>query len=120
MKEKTRNGNNWTEGRYRSFVTSALRSASRRWPPKYECIRDAYISTKINKKTGRKAKHYRCSLCKEGFPQTGVQVDHIVPIGKDTDWNTFIEALFCEKDNLQVLCKSCHKEKTKNENKASS
>src|SRR5882672_2578252 len=115
-KEKTRNSGRWTEARWRSFVTSALRSASRRWPPKYEAIKEAYVSTRINKKSGRKAKHYRCAICGETFPQTQIQVDHIVPLGKGLDWNQFIEALYCEKENLQTVCKPCHKIKTKKEN----
>ena len=116
---KTRNNATWTEARYEGFITSILRSGSRRWAPKYSTLKDAYTKTKTNKKSGRLAKHYRCAICSGEFTSTNVQVDHIVPIGRDLDWNTFIEALFCEKDNLQVLCKSCHKEKTKSENKKS-
>lgn len=112
---RTRNGKRWTEARYRSFITSALRSASRRWPPKYEAIKEAYTDTKTNKVTGRQARHYKCAGCGKDYPQSGVQVDHITPIGKDLDWNEFIERLFCEADNLQVLCKTCHKLKTKEE-----
>lgn len=113
---KTRNGNQWTEARFNGFVTSILRSGSRRWAPKYSTLKDAYTTTKKNKKSGRLAKHYKCAICSSEFTSTNVQVDHIVPIGKGLDWNEFIEKLFCEKDNLQVLCKLCHKEKTKNEN----
>lgn len=43
-------------------------------------------------------------------------MDHIVPIIDPcvgfTDWDEFIENLYCELDNLQVLCWSCHEEKT--------
>lgn len=110
------NNGQWTDARYKGFITSALRQASRRWPPKYLALKDAYTSTKINRKSGRKARHFACACCKGSFPAKEVQVDHIEPIGKDLDWNTFIERLFCEKENLQVLCKPCHKEKTKREN----
>jgi 5-methylcytosine-specific restriction endonuclease McrA len=34
------------------------------------------------------------------------------------DWNTYIVRLFVTKDQLQVLCKPCHKEKTNLENTA--
>lgn len=117
QKEKTRNGGLWTEARFTSFVTSALRSACRRWQPKYETLKAACVGIRKNASSGRDAKHYHCSSCKRAYPQKQVQVDHIVPIGKGLDWNTFIEKLFCERDNLQVLCKTCHKRKTKNENK---
>ena len=113
--EKTRNSARWTEARFRGFVVSALRSASRRWPPKYERLADSCIGVKRNKKTGRDAKHYSCSICEGEFPQREVQVDHIVPVGSCPTWDIFIEKLFCEKDNLQVVCKPCHKIKTKEE-----
>jgi len=114
-KEKTRNGTTWTEARYEGFITSILRSGSRRWGPKYTTLKDAYTTTKINKKSGRLAKHYKCAICSGEFTSTNVQVDHIRPIGRNLDWNDFIERLFCEKDNLQVACLSCHKIKTKKE-----
>jgi 5-methylcytosine-specific restriction endonuclease McrA len=43
-------------------------------------------------------------------------VDHIHPAGSlncAADLPGFVERLFCEQDNLQVLCESCHDEKTK-------
>ena len=115
--EKPRNGGLWTEARFTSFVTSALRGASRRWPPKYTTLKSAYVERRRNKTTNRLANHYGCAKCKGTFPQREVQVDHITPIGKGLTWNRFIEALFCEAENLQVLCKVCHKEKTKNESR---
>lgn len=119
MVDKTRNGNEWTQARFRSFVTSALRAASRRWPPKYKALSTAYVSKKINKKTGKMAMHYKCARCAKLFVATGVQVDHILPVvdpktGFST-WDVFIDRLFCEKENLQVLCRPCHKEKTEQE-----
>ena len=112
---KTRNGGQWTEARFVGFITSALRSATRRWPPKYERVKDSFTKIKKNRKTGRDAKHYCCSICKEEFPQREVQVDHIEPIGTCPTWDEFIEKLFCEKDNLQVVCKPCHKLKSAKE-----
>jgi hypothetical protein len=47
-----------------------------------------------------------------------MDVDHIDPIiavedsGKDKDWNKVIERMFCEEDNLQSVCSSCHKIKS--------
>lgn len=70
------------------------------------------MGVKRNPKSGRDAKHYRCAACEGDFPQSGVQVDHIEPVGSTSSWDEFIEKLFCEADNLQVLCKSCHKKKS--------
>ena len=109
------NGGKWTQGRFNSFVTSLLRSGSRRWEPKYTVLNESKTDKKVNKKTGRLAQHYQCNGCKGEFPAKDVEVDHIIPIGRERSWDEFINGLFCEKDNLQVLCKECHAVKTKQE-----
>jgi len=61
------------------------------------------------------AQHYRCAKCRKEFPASAVSVDHIQPVvGKVgfISWDLFIENLFCEKENLQTLCTTCHKKKT--------
>lgn len=116
-----------TEAARNGFIKSALRSKSRRWKPTYDCLKDAYVGkeevTSTNKRgvTSTKAiMHYRCAGCGKHFPAKQVAVDHInpvVPIGMDVpDWNIIINNLFCERENLQVLCKTCHDAKTKEEN----
>jgi 5-methylcytosine-specific restriction endonuclease McrA len=109
----------WTQARVRSFIVSGLRAASQRWPPKFEAKNEAFVGIKINEKTGRKAKHYKCAHCKKDFPSTEIDVDHIIPVVDPktgfTTWDSFIQRLFCVKENFQILCKSCHKTKTKKE-----
>jgi 5-methylcytosine-specific restriction endonuclease McrA len=112
------NDGTWTTAKFNSFVTSILRSGSRRWGPKYTTLASAKTEKKINKATGRVAQHFLCNSCAEDFPAAHVQVDHIIPMGKGRSWDDFINELFCEADNLQVLCKPCHKIKTKEENKS--
>lgn len=108
---------NWTEGRIKGFIVSVLRAGARRWPAKYEVLDEACVGKKINEKTGRMAKHYVCADCGKEFTSKDVEVDHILPVVDPTDgfidWNTFISRLYCTKDNLQVLCTTCHKRKTK-------
>ena len=109
---------NWTEGRIRAFVISVLRSGTRRWPAKWETLKDAYVGIRLNEKTNREGKHYLCALCEGEYPSKEVEVDHKTPvIGPDgfTNWDNYITRLFCDKSNLQVLCKSCHKIKSYNE-----
>jgi 5-methylcytosine-specific restriction endonuclease McrA len=110
----------WTEGRLKSFITSCLRGGFRRYPPKYEVLKEAFVGKKINENTKRLSAHYRCNSCGECFPTSEVQVDHVDPIVDPdigfTSWDDFIYRLFCPKSNLQVLCKSCHTIKTKKEN----
>lgn len=109
----------WTEGRKKAFIISVLRSGTRRWPPKYQAKDLAKTEKKINPKSGKMAQHYRCASCKEEFTSTNVEVDHIVPVIPPsigfTTWDNFINALFCDNDNLQVLCIPCHKIKSKQE-----
>lgn len=110
------NSGNWTPARFRSFIKSALRSASIRWPPKYITLSKACIGKQENKKTGRQAKHFLCAECNGEFPSSEVQVDHkepvIDPIKGFTSWDDVIARMFCEEEGLQVLCSSCHNTKT--------
>lgn len=118
LSERTKyNGGTWSAGKFNSFITSILRSGSRRWGPKYSTLSNAKTGKKINEASGRIAEHYRCATCGGTFPAKQVQVDHIRPMGKGRSWDEFINELFCEEDNLQVLCLKCHKAKSKEENK---
>lgn len=114
-----RNGGAWTEARFHSFVVSALRGALRRWPPKYKVLKNAATERLINPKSGKLAMHYRCADCGNHFPAKEVQVDHIKPVVDPKkgfiNWDIFIERLYCEIKNLQVLCKPCHKTKSAKE-----
>lgn len=111
-----RNNGLWTEARFNSFIKGGLRGISRRWPPKYQAIAEAYTGTKINNASGRMAKHYRCAECLGEYPAKMINADHIEAIIDPevgfVDWDTVIERMFCEKDGLQILCSGCHATKT--------
>ena len=119
MTDKKRNGGEWTEARFKSFVTSALRAASRRWPPKYKALKEAFAGRKVNAKTGKLAMHYTCVACNKLYVATDVQVDHIKPVVDPkkgfVSWDVYINRMFCEIEDLQVMCKPCHKIKTDQE-----
>lgn len=111
---KTRNSGTWTESRYNSFIKSFLRKASMRWGP----------INKVKKAAWVERGKYLCADCKEVVPLTlnkkkNVYVDHIEPVVDPVtgfvDWNTYIERLLCEEENLQVLCKRCHDRKSEQE-----
>lgn len=119
-KNKPYNGGTWTEARYNSFIKSALRSASVKWPPRYQVLNEAKLGKRVNPKTGRLAEHYKCAKCLQAFPGKEVQVNHITPVvlpsGFDS-WDEVIKRMFCEKSGLEVLCITCHKSVTDEENK---
>lgn len=51
---------------------------------------------------------------------TAVQIDHITPIAINSEsWDDYINRLLCPVEELQVLCKACHKIKTKEESEQS-
>jgi 5-methylcytosine-specific restriction endonuclease McrA len=113
---KTRNSGTMTESAFWSFIRSALRNKSRWWKPITECKQKSRRPyTGPNK---RLKYEYQCNECKGWYPEKQINVDHIIPAGTLTcssDLPGFIERLFCEQDNLQVLCEKCHDKKTANE-----
>lgn len=62
---------------------------------------------------------YKCSKCLDCFSDKLVQVDHIEPVISVVDGfvslDEYAKRMFCSVNNLTVLCKPCHKIKTKNE-----
>ena len=115
---KVRNAGTMTESAFWSFIRSALRQKSRWWKPITECKLQAKRAYKGTNK--RQKFEYQCKACKNWFPEKQINVDHIKPAGSlncAQDLPGFVDRLFCEQENLQVLCSECHNEKTKLEKK---
>ena len=111
---KTRNSGTMTESAFWSFIRSALRQKSRWWKPITECKLKAKRTYKGPNK--RQKFEYQCKKCKQWFAEKNINVDHIQPAGSlncAEDLPGFVNRLFCEIDNLQVLCEPCHDFKTK-------
>jgi 5-methylcytosine-specific restriction endonuclease McrA len=110
---KTRNAGTMSEAAFWSFIRSALRQKSRWWKPIAVCKMNA---RRLYKGTNKRQKYeYQCNKCKKWYAEKEINVDHIVPAGSlncADDLPQFVERLFCEKDNLQVLCTGCHDKKT--------
>lgn len=121
VKEKPFNNGKWTRARFNSFVTSVLRMGMRKWEPLYHALDLACVGRRVNKATGKQVKKYKCAGCADLFMRPEVQVDHIQPVVHPEDgfttWDDYVYNLYCEVDNLQVLCKQCHSTKTLNERK---
>lgn len=115
--ERTRNDGTMTESQYWSHIRSALRRAFRYWKPIQRTKMEARRPYRGSEK--RRKWEYQCSSCGNWFPDKEVEVDHIIPVGTlkcGDDLKGFVERLSTE-DGYQVLCKSCHKEKTQKERK---
>jgi len=111
---KVRNAGTMTESQFWSFIRSGLRQKSRWWKPITECKMKARRAYKGPNK--RQKFEYQCALCQNWFAEKNINVDHISPAGSlnsAQDLPGFVERLFCEQDNLQVLCTACHDVKTK-------
>lgn len=93
------------------FIIATLRKASYRYGERYKALKLAKDFYGL----------YKCASCKKKFERKAIQVDHINPIVPISawvfNWDDYIERMFCSADNLQVLCKPCHKQKTQKENK---
>lgn len=120
------NGGKWTPARFHSFIKSALRAASNKWPPKYEVKKEARVERGVYRCAGygRPAHNVPASLPpKEGNKRriNNAVVDHKLPVIDPetgfTTWDDVIARMFCEKENLQVLCAECHAKKTADERK---
>jgi hypothetical protein len=117
--EKTRNGNTWTEAKFRSFIKGNLRRVTQRWAPIPNALKGARVRRGV----------YLCAGCNQEVPASthdengkrvkNVHVDHIEPIIDPAigwvNWDSTIDRMFSEKENLQVLCYECHKIKTDKE-----
>ncbi|MBT8326978.1 MAG: HNH endonuclease, partial [Bacteroidia bacterium] len=56
-----------------------------------------------------------CEMCKQRLPLGKLQVDHITPAGAMDGLDgmgAWASRLFCHKDNMQFLCKPCHRVKS--------
>lgn len=118
--EKTRCMGMWTEAKFRSFIKNNLRSATRKWAPIQRCKNNARVARGL----------YRCACCEQDVSNTTIDevsgarvnnlfIDHINPIVDPEvgfqGWDVLIDRMFCELDNLQLLCKKCHDDKTNKE-----
>jgi 5-methylcytosine-specific restriction endonuclease McrA len=97
----------------KTWIMSTLRRASYRWPPINEAEKLA------RKERGR----YECAYCHELFKSGEYAKDHIEPIVPYSgfpihpvtggpDWTIIIDRLLCDVEDIQILCHSCHDQKT--------
>jgi 5-methylcytosine-specific restriction endonuclease McrA len=106
----------WTEARFWTFIRSALRRASDRYPPKQEAKK---LNRRVYKGQNKKQKwEYQCKKCDGWFMEKEVEIDHIIPTGtlrSFEDLADFCRRLFCGVEGYQIMCKKCHAIKTNDE-----
>lgn len=62
---------------------------------------------------------FRCEKCTVAYDKKELHVDHklpVMPLQGFDNWDAYFNRLFCPVNGLQILCKQCHKIKTKSEN----
>lgn len=90
-----------------AYIKAALRRTWGRSKQRSGALNAAKISYGI----------YRCYECKLPHRRKNIDVDHIIPVGRFTTFDLYIERLFCDTSGLRVLCKPCHKVKTASDKK---
>ena len=113
---------NWNES---SACRGAWRRIFARSPICIEVMNGGKRRVPKYNKDGSRAKvdsvEYSCQSCNTWVKasvggKSNIAVDHIIPVIDDEsgfkDWNIFHDRLFCEKKNLQRICKPCHQVKT--------
>jgi len=112
-KPKTRNNGTMTEAVFFGWLRSLLRNRYMRgWKPHNEIAKDNRRPIQYK---SRSKWEYQCASCSKWFLRKEIDVDHIIPCGQLKSFNDisrFCKKLFVEKNGLQLLCKSCHKNKT--------
>jgi hypothetical protein len=117
------NGKPLTVAKYNQHyaILSAIKRCFSRSPVHREALNDAKCKTSKGPRGGAR---YICEECNESFGAKETNVDHkepVIPVGilsRDMSWDDIIERIFCDRTNLQVLCKGCHSIKSKEENAA--
>ena len=112
--DKPRNAGTMSEVQFFQWIRQVLRKASIYWKPISQVRKEAQVPYKGPNK--RQKFEYECNSCHKWFPDKKINVDHIVGAGSlncSNDLPGFVDRLFCEQDNLQVLCETCHDAKTK-------
>jgi hypothetical protein len=114
--ELTRAHHTKTEAEFWAFILSALRKATKYWKPKMVKLEEGRRPSQSSNK--RLKWEFSCESCKGWFPQSEIEIDHIIPCGGinglDKVCNWIIKA-FVEIEGFQRLCTTCHAEKTRGE-----
>lgn len=107
----------------RNLLKGAIRRVFSRSDLRRAVIASARVEGYHDPNRPRVKKWSRCTACQQMSPEYLMDCDHIDPIVpinqalEDMSWDTVVDRAWCARNNLQPVCKPCHKEKTKAEGK---
>lgn len=101
-----------SKAKFITFVRGLIRKGWSTYPVKTE-FNKAKRVRKVNPKTGKMCYGHHCALCGEFFSQSDIEQDHLSGHNKFTDLSdaeSYMKALFyINFEDLQPVCKPCHK-----------
>lgn len=105
-----------TEAAFMSYVRGGIRkSIWSRYAVKTSFMKANRIRD-VNKKTGKMCYGFKCAACKEFHPQSNIEIDHLSGNNQFKtldDSSSYLKALlYIDYDDLQAMCKECHRIKS--------
>jgi len=106
-----------------SWLISQLRRIFLKYPPVFQKVNSLKQTYYITSKKGLQLKRvkWNCQICDKEITNKEMRRDHVHPVVDPVegfkDIGTFIDRLFCDPDNIQVICKTCHDSKSEEERK---
>lgn len=117
--ELTRAHHTKTEAEFIAYILSGLARLTKYWPPTIAKLREG---RRPNQSDNKKLKwENNCEACLGWFPESQIEVDHIIPKGgiSGENWRDkvvpWLDRALIEIEGLQRLCKTCHTKKTNEE-----
>lgn len=107
----------------KTWLIPKLRRLSMYWPGKTIARDNAKVyieeGTYLNGKP-KIVRYYVCANCGVLGNEKTTQMDHISPVIETTgftNWDEYMNSLYCNPSNYACLCLDCHSKKTINENR---
>lgn len=87
------------------YLMSYIRRVWQFYKPRQEVKNAARVKTGL----------YKCAHCKVDYDRKEIEVNHIIsaaPLEGWDSWDTIIDRMFTTKENLEAICKGCHRKIT--------
>ena len=106
----------------RNLLKGAIRRIFSRSELRNKILEKALIKEYQDPNRKRVTRWAKCASCGKIEAAYKMQVDHINPLIRPgevlegLEWDEVVNRLWCDESNLQTLCETCHKAKSKAEN----